>query len=143
MIESYCKMTTEIKSKCNFEAKLIGDMLVQEYYEFVEKNNYNKLKYMYATNAEFIWNGNCLTNQENIVDFYRQMPQSKFQILSMDAQPTFKANCYPNSISYMVSVSGNVTYTLLEEKHHFTHYFFLSQVDGTIKIVKEVYRTQA
>ena len=55
------------------------------FYENYDKDR-NKLKGFYLENAQLVWNGNPVSNRENILKFLTDLPSSVIEVASLDAQ---------------------------------------------------------
>ena len=77
---------------------------------------------LYGEASIALWNGNPLETSSNIFQFLSQLPASKHEISSIDAQPV-------RGESILVQVSGSVSYAE-SLKRHFSQTFVLSPVTG-------------
>ena len=62
-----------------------ADKFSKLFYENYDKDR-NKLKGFYMENAQLVWNGNPVSNLDNILKFLNDLPSSTIEVNCLDAQ---------------------------------------------------------
>ena len=94
------------------------------YYDCMDNKRHLLIK-LYGDASIALWNGNPIETSSSIFQFLSQLPASKHEISSIDAQPV-------RGESILVQVSGSVCFGNVgsSPKRPFSQTFFLSQVTG-------------
>ncbi|XP_030066102.1 NTF2-related export protein 2 [Microcaecilia unicolor] len=63
-----------------------AEAFVNLYYEMVDKKRQMLIK-QYQEKATLVWNGNVVSGQEAVKEFFEMLPPSEFQVTVFDCQP--------------------------------------------------------
>ncbi|XP_078544914.1 NTF2-related export protein 1-like [Lissotriton helveticus] len=63
-----------------------GEEFVNIYYDTMDKRR-RLLSKLYLDKATLVWNGNAVSGQEAIMEFFELLPTSQFRIKVLDCQP--------------------------------------------------------
>ncbi|MEQ2189518.1 NTF2- export protein 2 [Goodea atripinnis] len=63
-----------------------AEEFVNIYYDCVDKKRRN-LTRLYLDKATLVWNGNAVSGQDALGEFFESLPSSEFQLLTLDCQP--------------------------------------------------------
>ncbi|MEE6497044.1 hypothetical protein FKM82_002568 [Ascaphus truei] len=63
-----------------------AEEFVNIYYETIDKRR-RLLTKLYMDTATLVWNGNPISGQEALIEFFEMLPSSEFQVNMFDCQP--------------------------------------------------------
>jgi len=109
------------------------------FYENYDKDR-NKLKGFYLENAQLVWNGNPVSNRENILKFLTDLPSSVIEVASLDAQPVDES-VTEKKTTMLVTIQGKVKF----QGRPFTGFhqtFIMTENEQKWKIVSDIFRYQ-
>uniref|UniRef100_A0A8C6TSN5 NTF2-related export protein n=1 Tax=Neogobius melanostomus TaxID=47308 RepID=A0A8C6TSN5_9GOBI len=72
---------THVDQSCRYSEEFINI-----YYDCMDKKRRN-LTRLYLDKATLVWNGNAVSGQEALSEFFESLPSSEFQVLTADCQP--------------------------------------------------------
>ncbi|XP_028671893.1 NTF2-related export protein 2 [Erpetoichthys calabaricus] len=63
-----------------------AEEFVNIYYETIDKRR-RVLPKLYMDKATLVWNGNAITGQDSLGEFFEMLPSSEFRVNTLDCQP--------------------------------------------------------
>ncbi|KAG8439615.1 hypothetical protein GDO86_005699 [Hymenochirus boettgeri] len=63
-----------------------AEEFVNLYYETIDKRR-RQLTKLYMDSATLVWNGNPVSGQNSLIEFFEMLPSSEFQVNMIDCQP--------------------------------------------------------
>ncbi|KAL1766989.1 60S ribosomal protein L11 [Sigmodon hispidus] len=82
------------------------------------------LSRLYMGTATLVWNGNAVTGQESLNEFFEMLPSSEFQINVVDCQPVH-GEATPSQTTVLIVICGTVKFEG-NEKRDFNQNFILT-----------------
>lgn len=126
-----------MKEKIN-EAAEAAEKFTKIYYEHVDAKKPTISK-LYMETGLMVYNGNGFTGPEAIVKFIKDMPTTKHELVTMDAQPIMEDVGGQKTI--LIQVSGTVRISN-QKSRAFQQSFLITAVSGSWKIVTDTFRLQ-
>lgn len=126
-----------MKEKIN-EAAEAAEKFTKLYYENVDAKK-PILSKLYMDTGLLVYNGNGYNGPEAIVNFIKNMPATKHELVTMDAQPIMEEVGGQKTI--LVQVSGTVRISS-QKSRAFQQSFLITAVTGSWKIVTDTFRLQ-
>uniref|UniRef100_A0A3P8WWZ0 Nuclear transport factor 2-like export factor 2 n=1 Tax=Cynoglossus semilaevis TaxID=244447 RepID=A0A3P8WWZ0_CYNSE len=72
---------THVDQSCRY-----SEEFVNIYYDCMDKKRRN-LTRLYLDKATLVWNGNTVSGQDALGEFFESLPSSEFQVHTLDCQP--------------------------------------------------------
>ncbi|XP_022607506.1 NTF2-related export protein 2 [Seriola dumerili] len=72
---------THVDQSCRY-----SEEFVNIYYDCMDKKRRN-LTRLYLDKATLVWNGNAVSGQDSLGEFFESLPSSEFQVHTLDCQP--------------------------------------------------------
>ncbi|MEE6497043.1 hypothetical protein FKM82_002568 [Ascaphus truei] len=88
-----------------------AEEFVNIYYETIDKRR-RLLTKLYMDTATLVWNGNPISGQEALIEFFEMLPSSEFQVNMFDCQPV---HAFPLSEDVSMAILVPVSCILLTE----------------------------
>ncbi|XP_029917318.1 NTF2-related export protein 2-like [Myripristis murdjan] len=85
-----------------------SEAFVTIYYDRMDKKRRN-LTRLYLDKATLVWNGNVVSGQDALGDFFETLPSSEFQIQTLDCQPVHE-QATQGQTSLLVVTGGTVKF---------------------------------
>jgi len=136
-------MNNELKEKLN-EAARAAEEFTKLYYKHVDTKRHGVNKF-YMDDGLLVYNGNGFTGQIAITKFLTELPETKHELTTIDAQPILDMDTTPGSTfpTLLIQVSGTVK--IAGQKSRAFQQTFTLAVDPTKtkwKIVTDTFRLQ-
>lgn len=85
-----------------------AEEFVNVYYTTMDKRR-RLLSRLYMGTATLVWNGNAVSGQESLSEFFEMLPSSEFQINVVDCQPVHD-EATPSQTTVLVVICGTVKF---------------------------------
>lgn len=85
-----------------------AEEFVNVYYSTMDKRR-RLLSRLYMGTATLVWNGNAVSGQESLSEFFEMLPSSEFQINVVDCQPVHD-EATPSQTTVLVVICGTVKF---------------------------------
>lgn len=108
------------------------------YYEHVDQKKLG-LNKLYMDNGIFVYNGNGFNGKEAITKFIMEMPSTKHELFTVDAQPILDASA---GRTVLIQVSGTVKIGGHRSKAYQQTFTLTADVNDKWKIVTDTFRLQ-
>ncbi|KCV70144.1 hypothetical protein H696_03603 [Fonticula alba] len=114
----------------------LGAAFAQHYYSTFDHNIEN-LGSLYADNAFFSFEGNCVIGPVDIMNRFRSMGFSQIihKIFTVDAQPGPVEGTHIIFVTGQFAIDGEV-----DKPHLFSETFQLAQQGGSVVIINDIFR---
>lgn len=109
------------------------------FYEYYDKDR-NKLKGFFMENAQLVWNGNPVSNLDNILKFLNNLPSSTIDVTCIDAQPVDES-VTDKKTTMMVTVQGKIRFQNRPFACFHETFIMTENDDKKWKIVSDVFRS--
>lgn len=126
-----------MKDRIN-EAAEAAEKFVKLYYDCIDSKQ-SSLQKLYMDTGSLIYNGNAYIGQDNIFKFIKELPTTKHETITMDAQPIISDGIEQKTI--IIQVSGLVKIAA-QKSRAFQQSFVLTAIGGSWKIVADTFRLQ-
>ncbi|XP_077164428.1 NTF2-related export protein 2 [Paroedura picta] len=113
------------------------------YYETMDKRR-RVLTRLYLDKATLIWNGNAVSGQEALADFFEMLPSSEFQVTLFDCQPVHEQATL-NQTTILVVTCGTVKFDGSKQRYFNQNFLLTAQTtnNNTVwKIASDCFRFQ-
>lgn len=126
------------------EVTVKATSFANKYYELMDKGGEHRAMMLTFFSHQLLspgtplmqWNGHALNNQAEVTTYLENLPKTRHELRSLDAQPL--PGCQ-NSDSFLITVNGQVLY---DDEH--TRFFYerlvVAQMEGKFYIVNSYYR---
>jgi NTF2-related export protein 1/2 len=95
---------------------------------------------LYLDSATLSWDGNTVSDQENILKFHEALPASEHVVDGFDAQPVASvATC--DQLTFLVMVGGTVKFGNMKTRCFSQTFLLTVPGGGSCKIASDTYRT--
>ncbi|EDW57010.1 NTF2-related export protein [Drosophila sechellia] len=131
-------MDSDLKAKVESCART-ADTFTRLYYASVD-NRRQQIGRLYLDNATLSWNGNGATGRQMIESYFRELPSSKHQLNTLDAQPIVD-QAVSNQLAYLIMASGSVKFSD-QPLRKFQQTFIVTAENEKWKVVSDCYRLQ-
>ncbi|XP_060655929.1 NTF2-related export protein-like [Drosophila nasuta] len=131
-------MNSELRTKVEAACRTAEDF-TRVYYASLD-NRRHQMGRLYIDSATFSWNGNGATGRETIERYFKELPSSRHQLTTLDAQPILDA-AVGNQNTYIILASGTVKYSD-QAARNFQQSFVLTAENDKWKIASDCYRLQ-
>uniref|UniRef100_A0A803KFD7 NTF2-related export protein n=1 Tax=Xenopus tropicalis TaxID=8364 RepID=A0A803KFD7_XENTR len=120
-----------------------AEEFVNLYYETIDKRRRQLIK-LYTDTATLVWNGNPISGQDSLVEFFEMLPSSEFQVNMFDCHPVHE-QATQGQKTVLVVAHGIVKFE--GNKHHYFNQNFLLSLHATPtnsvwKIASDCFRFQ-
>lgn len=126
-----------MKERIN-EAADAAEKFTKLYYDILDSKQHSFTK-LYMDTGSLIYNGNSFVGPENIFKFIKDLPTTKHETVTMDAQPIIHDGIDQKTI--IIQVSGLVKIAQ-QKTRAFQQTFVLTAIGGSWKIVADTFRLQ-
>ncbi|XP_063287054.1 NTF2-related export protein 2 [Pelobates fuscus] len=120
-----------------------ADEFVNLYYETIDKRR-RQLTKLYMDTATMVWNGNAISGQAALVEFFEMLPSSEYQVSMFDCQPVCE-QATQGQKTVLVVAHGSVKFEG-NKPHYFNQNFLLSlhatATSNVWKIASDCFRFQ-
>ncbi|KAJ6657415.1 hypothetical protein lerEdw1_002474 [Lerista edwardsae] len=113
------------------------------YYETMDKRR-RVLSRLYLDKATLVWNGNAVSGQEGLVEFFEMLPSSEFQVSNFDCQPVHEQATL-NQITVLVVTCGTVKFEGSKQRYFNQNFLLTAQTtnNNTVwRIASDCFRFQ-
>ncbi|XP_034114327.1 NTF2-related export protein-like [Drosophila nasuta] len=131
-------MNSELRTKVEAACRTAEDF-TRLYYASLD-NRRHQMGRLYIDSATFSWNGNGATGRETIERYFEELPSSRHQLTTLDAQPILDA-AVGNQTTYIILASGTVKYSD-QAARNFQQSFVITAENDKWKIASDCYRLQ-
>ncbi|KAH8400412.1 hypothetical protein KR215_011686, partial [Drosophila sulfurigaster] len=128
----------ELRTKVEAACRTAEDF-TRLYYASLD-NRRHQMGRLYIDSATFSWNGNGATGRETIERYFEELPSSRHQLTTLDAQPILDA-AVGNQTTYIILASGSVKYSD-QAVRNFQQSFVITAENDKWKIASDCYRLQ-
>lgn len=120
-----------------------AEEFVSLYYETIDKRRRQLIK-LYMDTATLVWNGNPISGQNALIEFFEMLPSSEFSVNMFDCQPVHELATQGQK-TVLVVAHGSVKFE--GNKHHYFNQIFLLTLHTTPsnsvwKIASDCFRFQ-
>ncbi|KAK7815767.1 hypothetical protein U0070_025227 [Myodes glareolus] len=120
-----------------------AEEFVNVYYTTMDKRR-RLLSRLYMGTATLVWNGNAVTGQEALNEFFEMLPSSEFQINVVDCQPVHD-EATPSQTTVLVVICGSVKFEGNKQRDFNQNFILTAQASPTNtvwKIASDCFRFQ-
>ncbi|XP_047013153.1 NTF2-related export protein 2 isoform X2 [Ictalurus punctatus] len=96
---------THVDQSCRY-----SEEFVNIYYDCMDKKRRN-LTRLYLDKATLVWNGNNVSGQDALGEFFESLPSSEFQVHTLDCQPVHVFIAYTSVMWKIMSLTDNLERT--------------------------------
>ncbi|KAJ1197518.1 hypothetical protein NDU88_001375 [Pleurodeles waltl] len=121
-----------------------AEEFVNIYYDTMDKRR-RVLSKLYLDKATLVWNGNAVSGQEALMEFFDLLPSSEFQVNVLDCQPVHD-QATQGQTTVLVVTCGTVNFDGNRPRYFNQNFLLTAQVspDNTVwKIASDCFRFQA
>ncbi|XP_069468724.1 NTF2-related export protein 2 [Ambystoma mexicanum] len=121
-----------------------AEEFVNIYYETMDKRR-RVLSKLYLDKATLVWNGNAVSGQEALMEFFDMLPSSEFQINVLDCQPVHE-QATQGQTTVLVVACGTVNFDGNRQRYFNQNFLLTAQVtpNNTVwKIASDCFRFQS
>lgn len=94
---------THVDQSCRY-----SEEFVNIYYECMDKKRRNLIR-LYLDKATLVWNGNAVSGQDALGQFFESLPSSEFQVHTLDCQPVHE-HATQGQTTLLVVTAGTVKF---------------------------------
>uniref|UniRef100_A0A8C5QJN2 NTF2-related export protein n=1 Tax=Leptobrachium leishanense TaxID=445787 RepID=A0A8C5QJN2_9ANUR len=120
-----------------------AEEFVTLYYETIDKRRRQLIK-LYMDTATLVWNGNAISGQAPLIEFFEMLPSSEFQVNMFDCQPVHE-QATQGQKTVLVVAHGTVKFEG-NKQHYFNQNFLLTlhatPSNSVWKIASDCFRFQ-
>lgn len=120
-----------------------AEEFVNVYYTTMDKRR-RLLSRLYMGTATLVWNGNAVSGQESLSEFFEMLPSSEFQINVVDCQPVHD-DATPSQTTVLVVICGTVKFEGNKQRDFNQNFILTAQAspNNTVwKIASDCFRFQ-
>ncbi|ELK13092.1 NTF2-related export protein 1 [Pteropus alecto] len=120
-----------------------AEEFVNVYYTTMDKRR-RLLSRLYMGTATLVWNGNAVSGQESLSEFFEMLPSSEFQINVVDCQPVHD-EATPSQTTVLVVICGTVKFEGNKQRDFNQNFLLTAQASpsNTVwKIASDCFRFQ-
>ncbi|XP_005365537.1 NTF2-related export protein 1 [Microtus ochrogaster] len=120
-----------------------AEEFVNVYYTTMDKRR-RLLSRLYMSTATLVWNGNAVTGQESLNEFFEMLPSSEFQINVVDCQPVHD-EATQSQTTVLVVICGSVKFEGNKQRDFNQNFILTAQASPTNtvwKIASDCFRFQ-
>uniref|UniRef100_A0A8B9VJS7 NTF2-related export protein n=1 Tax=Anas zonorhyncha TaxID=75864 RepID=A0A8B9VJS7_9AVES len=120
-----------------------AEEFVNIYYETMDKRR-RVLTRLYLDKATLVWNGNAVSGQEALNEFFEMLPSSEFQINVLDCQPVHE-QATQSQTTVLVVTCGTVKFDGNKQRYFNQNFLLTAQATPTNtvwKIASDCFRFQ-
>uniref|UniRef100_A0A8C8VFA1 NTF2-related export protein n=1 Tax=Pelusios castaneus TaxID=367368 RepID=A0A8C8VFA1_9SAUR len=120
-----------------------AEEFVNIYYETMDKRR-RMLARLYLDKATLIWNGNAVSGQDALKEFFEMLPSSEFQINMLDCQPVHE-QATQSQTTVLVVTCGSVKFDGNKQRYFTQNFLLTAQATPTStvwKIASDCFRFQ-
>ncbi|XP_035154379.1 NTF2-related export protein 1 isoform X1 [Callithrix jacchus] len=120
-----------------------AEEFVNVYYTTMDKRR-RLLSRLYMGTATLVWNGNAVSGQESLSEFFEMLPSSEFQINVVDCQPVHD-EATPSQTTVLVVICGSVKFEGNKQRDFNQNFILTAQASpsNTVwKIASDCFRFQ-
>ncbi|XP_024856369.1 NTF2-related export protein 1 isoform X1 [Bos taurus] len=120
-----------------------AEEFVNVYYSTMDKRR-RLLSRLYMGTATLVWNGNAVSGQESLSEFFEMLPSSEFQINVVDCQPVHD-EATPSQTTVLVVICGTVKFEGNKQRDFNQNFILTAQASpsNTVwKIASDCFRFQ-
>lgn len=120
-----------------------AEEFVNVYYTTMDKRR-RLLSRLYMGTATLVWNGNAVSGQESLSEFFEMLPSSEFEIHVVDCQPVHD-DATPSQTTVLVVICGTVKFEGNKERDFNQNLILTAQATPTNtvwKIASDCFRFQ-
>ncbi|GAB5569468.1 NTF2-related export protein 1 [Prionailurus iriomotensis] len=120
-----------------------AEEFVNVYYTTMDKRR-RLLSRLYMGTATLVWNGNAVSGQESLSEFFEMLPSSEFQINVVDCQPVHD-EATPSQTTVLVVICGTVKFEGNKQRDFNQNFILTAQASpsNTVwKIASDCFRFQ-
>ncbi|XP_029455157.1 NTF2-related export protein 2 isoform X1 [Rhinatrema bivittatum] len=120
-----------------------AEQFVNIYYETIDKRR-RVLTKLYLDKATLVWNGNAVSGQPALMEFFEMLPSSEFQITMLDCQPVHE-QATEGQTTVLVVTSGTVKFDGNKQRFFNQNFLLTAQATPTLtvwKIASDCFRFQ-
>ncbi|XP_032993864.1 NTF2-related export protein 2 isoform X3 [Lacerta agilis] len=113
------------------------------YYETMDKRR-RVLTKLYLDKATLVWNGNAVSGQAALAEFFEMLPSSDFQVTTFDCQPVHE-QATQNHNTILVVTCGSVKFDGSKQQYFNQNFLLTAQTtnNNTVwKIASDCFRFQ-
>ncbi|KAM9127026.1 NTF2-related export protein 2 [Pangshura tecta] len=120
-----------------------AEEFVNIYYETMDKRR-RVLARLYLDKATLVWNGNAVSGQEALKEFFELLPSSEFQVNMLDCQPVHE-QATQSQTTVLVVTCGRVKFDGNKQRYFTQNFLLTAQPTPTStmwKIASDCFRFQ-
>lgn len=120
-----------------------AEEFVNVYYTTMDKRR-RLLSRLYMGTATLVWNGNAVSGQESLSEFFEMLPSSEFQINVVDCQPVHD-EATPSQTTVLVVICGTVKFEGNKQRDFNQNFLLTAQASPSSavwKIASDCFRFQ-
>ncbi|XP_058419329.1 NTF2-related export protein 1 [Diceros bicornis minor] len=120
-----------------------AEEFVNVYYTTMDKRR-RLLSRLYMGTATLVWNGNAVSGQESLSEFFEMLPSSEFQINVVDCQPVHD-EATPSQTTVLVVICGTVKFEGNKQRDFNQNFILTAQAspsNAVWKIASDCFRFQ-
>ncbi|XP_052005215.1 NTF2-related export protein 2 [Xyrauchen texanus] len=111
---------TQVDQSCRY-----SEAFVNIYYDCMDKKRRN-LTRLYLDKATLVWNGNAVTGQDALSDFFDSLPSSEFQVQTLDCQPVHE-QATQGQTTLLVVTAGSVKFEGNKQRYFNQNFLLTAQ----------------
>ncbi|CRK90003.1 CLUMA_CG003729, isoform A [Clunio marinus] len=131
-------MSEELKERINEAARAADEFIKHIYYDHVDKKK-PTLNKLYMDNGLLVYNGNGFNGKDNIAKFIIEMPSTKHDLTTIDAQPILDSSA---GKTILIQVSGTVKIAGKRSRAFQQTFVLTADNNAKWKIVTDTFRLQ-
>ncbi|XP_048031588.1 NTF2-related export protein 2 isoform X2 [Chanodichthys erythropterus] len=122
-----------------------SEEFVNIYYDCMDKKRRN-LTRLYLDKATLVWNGNAVTGQDALAEFFESLPSSEFQVHTLDCQPVHE-QATQGQTTLLVVTAGSVKFEGNKQRYFNQNFLLTAQASPNSdqpvwKIASDCFRFQ-
>ncbi|KAG7464953.1 hypothetical protein MATL_G00171110, partial [Megalops atlanticus] len=131
---------THVDQSCRY-----SEEFVNIYYDCMDKKRRN-LTRLYLDKATLVWNGNAVSGQDALGEFFESLPSSEFQVHTLDCQPVHE-QATQGQTTLLVVTAGSVKFDGNKQRYFNQNFLLTAQASPSSdqpvwKIASDCFRFQ-
>ncbi|KAJ8282098.1 hypothetical protein COCON_G00046170 [Conger conger] len=131
---------THVDQSCRY-----SEEFVNIYYDCMDKKRRN-LTRLYLDKATLVWNGNAISGQDALGEFFESLPSSEFQVHTLDCQPVHE-QATQGQTTLLVVTAGSVKFDGNKQRYFNQNFLLTAQASPSSdqpvwKIASDCFRFQ-
>uniref|UniRef100_A0A4W5LJG9 NTF2-related export protein n=1 Tax=Hucho hucho TaxID=62062 RepID=A0A4W5LJG9_9TELE len=131
---------THVDASCRY-----SEEFTNIYYDCMDKKRRNLIR-LYLDKATLVWNGNAVSGQAALGDFFESLPSSEFSVQTLDCQPVHE-QATQGQTTLLVVTAGQVKFDGQKQRYFNQNFLLTAQSSPTSdqpvwKIASDCFRFQ-